>query len=84
MALFLLYRTHPSDGKMNGRNSCLVEAADETEARFLAQVPHGWAHHQLADTPTMPSYGGSQLEVVWFEGNAISLLGVDRGGNRVR
>ena len=84
MALHLLYRTHPADRQPNGRHACLVDAADEAAARTLATVPHTWAHHQLAATASMPSYAGSELGVVWLEGDAISLLGVDRGGNRVR
>ncbi len=60
-------------------DTCLVDAVDEATARSLANVPANWAHHEMAATATMPG----SLTVLWMEGDAVFLLGVDRGGNRV-
>ena len=78
-ALHLLYRTRPEDRRENGRHAVLVDAASEAAARVLAGVPDSWGAVQLAATATMPP----GRTVIWLEGDAISLLGIDRGGNPV-
>ena len=73
---------HPGDpstgiGRDHSDAHAVDGVADEAAARVLANVPQGWAHEQLAATATMP------MPVIWLEGDAISLTGIDRGGNRV-
>lgn len=79
MALHLLYRPHDGERREDGRHACLVDAADESTARTLANAPRGWSHAELAATASMPN----GLTVLWMEGDAISMTGIDRGGNRV-
>lgn len=82
MAVYLLYRTRPEDRNPSGIHAVLVTAADEATARSLAnaaaptgstKVPSTWT---ARDVTTMP-------EVVWLEGDAITLLGQSRGGDPV-
>ena len=83
MALFLLFRTRPEDRNARGIHSVLVNAADEAAARAAANasasVPHGapasWSALDLSDT--------SSGDVIWLEGDAVSLLGMTRGGDPI-
>lgn len=93
MAVYLLYRTRAEDRNAAGIHSVLVNAADEATARALANaaapfpragqvsatepkaVPDSWA---AIDVSTIASQRS-----VWIEGDAVSLLGLTRGGDRV-
>lgn len=93
MAIYLLYRTRPEDRNAAGIHSVLVNAADEATARTLANaaapfprpgqvgstepkaVPDSWA---AIDVSTIASQRS-----VWIEGDAVSLLGFARNGDRV-
>lgn len=79
-ALHLLYRSVPQDRRPDGRHAVLVDAASEALARAAAGVPDSWSAEQLAATATMPHHRTQ----IWLEGDAISLLGIDRGGNSVK
>jgi len=87
MALHLLYRIRENDRRADGRHACLVDAADEATARTTARVPENWGHVQLAAAATMPDklrvLPAEPMGVIWIAGDAVSLLGIDRGGNVV-
>lgn len=73
--LYLLYRTRPEDRIPTGQHSAVVQAADEAAARALAGVPASWAAFPLADL--------ANGRVLRFEGDAVSMLGWTRGGERI-
>lgn len=75
MALYLLYRTRPEDRRPSGLHTAVVQAADEASARTAAGVPVSWSALALSGLAN----GG----VLRIEGDAVSLLGMDRGGNPV-
>lgn len=84
MAIFLLYRTRPEDRNPSGLQATLVNAADAATARALAnadapngstKVPASWS---ALDVSTLAAN-----QVVWLEGDAVSLLGMNRGGDPV-
>lgn len=75
MALFLLYRTRPEDRLPSGLHSAVVQAADEATARATADVPASWSALALS--------GLADGGVVRIEGDAVSLLGMTRGGNPI-
>lgn len=82
MAVYLLYRIRPEDRNPSGIQAAIVTAADESTARSLAtaaapngstKVPSTWMARNVTTLP----------EVVWLEGDAITLLGLTRGGDPV-
>ena len=75
MALYLLYRTRPEDRLPSGLHSAVVQAADEATARTTASVPASWSALALS--------GLADGGVVRIEGDAVSLLGMTRGGNPI-
>lgn len=86
MSLFLLYRTNANERNSNGLHSALVEAANAPAARALAAasapdgetvVHEGWVAVELAASSSMPK------PIIWFSGDAVSLLGMTRGGDPV-
>jgi hypothetical protein len=85
-ALYLLYRTRPEDRNASGIHAVLVDAADEAAARAAAiaaapngetRVPATWAAVQIAASAALPE------SPLWIEGDAVSLLGMTRGGNPI-
>jgi len=89
MALYLFYRNRPEDARPSGQHSALVSAADESTARTVGGIPASWVGHELAASgetmPFLPRHDGSndRLQVVLFEGDAISLRQASRGGDPV-
>jgi hypothetical protein len=75
MALFLLHRVREEDRRHNGLHSAIVQASDAAAARALAGVPPTWAAVALSGLAT-----GT---VSWLEGDAVSMLGMTRGGDRI-
>ena len=84
MATFLLYRTRPEDRNPSGLQAVIVTAADEATARAVAnaqapngstEVPASWTARDLSTLPADTA--------VWIEGDAVSLLGMTRGGDPI-
>lgn len=88
MALFLLHRVNAADRNSSGIHSCIVEAATENDARAaaVAAAPNGetkvrstWGAVSLG-SGTIPA---SLPSVLWLEGDAVSVLGMTRGGSPI-
>ena len=75
MALYLLYRTRPEDRLPSGLHSAVVQAADVAAARTASGVPSTWAAHALGAL--------ADGAVIRIEGDAVSLLGLTRGGDPI-
>lgn len=75
MALYILHRRREEDRLPNGLHTAVVQASDEATARVLAGVPNSWAAVALSGLP--------DGTVSWIEGDAVSLLGKTRGGDRI-
>lgn len=83
MAMFLLYRTRPEDRNPRGLHAVVVNAADEAAARTAANastyvpdgVPDSWTALDLSSTPSG--------DAIWLEDDAVSLLGMTRGGDPI-
>lgn len=90
MALFLLYRKANGAKNERGLHSVIVNAPDAATAIsqanakapwgsviFFAPYEKGLSAWGVLDLSTMTTN-----QVLWIEGDAVSVLGMDRGGNR--
>jgi hypothetical protein len=75
MALYLLYRARPEDRLPSGLHTVVVQASDEATARALAGISSSWAALALNDI--------AEGRVIWIEGDAVSVLGLTRGGDQI-
>jgi hypothetical protein len=93
MALFLLYRKTSGPANERGLHSVIVNAADAATAisQANAKAPWGPSCSDFAVSPYdkgLSAWGVLDLstatanQVLWIQGDAVSVLGVDRGGNR--
>lgn len=95
MALFLLYRKANGASNERGLHAAIVNAADAATAisQANAKAPWGVACSDFALSAydkgiNASSWGALDLstlttnQVSWIQGDAVSVLGIDRGGNR--
>lgn len=97
MALYLLHRKHSGARNELGLHAVLVNATDANAAIALVEsrAPWGSANGDIVSDPALwlkkgikdwAVYDVSTLasgNLLWFQGEAVSLHGIDRGGSRV-
>lgn len=96
MPAYLLYRKNEQARNEKGLHSVVVQAANLTAAVALAEAAAPWpgpytdmiVNPALSGKKDIAAWGAIDLatltanQVVWFEGDCVSLTGVSRGGNR--
>lgn len=93
MALFLLYRKANGASNERGLHAAIVNAADAATAISQANAKAPWGvacsdYALSAYDKGLSAWGVLDLstlttnQVSWIQGDAVSVLGIDRGGNR--
>lgn len=94
MPQFVLYRPADADRNERGLHAAVVNAADLNGAIAAAEASAPWTVIDHGLNPPGPGARGiarwaavdlstlASGQLVWFEGDCVSLLGTSRGGNR--